>query len=212
LFRLIFQTKPYPNMEQTEKALSPQESLRVIRNTIDLAKRSFRDNGFHFLLWGWLVVLASAVHWYLLVNRLHPNPQIAWAVMVVIGMPAAFIREWLRKRETQTPNLFHRMYGFIWLGYGISMVLTIPLAANSGHSPVPFILVLTGFATFMSGIILNFKPLIFGAATIWAGALWCLFLSSDQHLLVQAASAVFGYLLPGYLLNHQMRETNVPGA
>ena len=199
-------------MEQTEKALSPQESLRVIRNTIDLAKRSFRDNGFHFLLWGWLVVLASAVHWYLLVNRLHPNPQIAWAVMVVIGMPAAFIREWLRKRETQTPNLFHRMYGFIWLGYGISMVLTIPLAANSGHSPVPFILVLTGFATFMSGIILNFKPLIFGAATIWAGALWCLFLSSDQHLLVQAASAVFGYLLPGYLLNHQMRETNVPGA
>jgi len=199
-------------MEQTEKALSPQESLRVIRNTIDLAKRSFRDNGFHFLLWGWLVVLASTVHWYLLVNRLHPNPEIAWAVMVVIGMPAAFIREWLRKKETQTPNLFHRMYGIIWVGYGISMALTIPLAASNGHSPVPFILVLTGFATFMSGIILSFKPLIFGAATIWAGALWCLFLSSDQHLLVQAASAVFGYLLPGYLLNHQMRENNVPGA
>ncbi|MBK6993404.1 MAG: hypothetical protein IPH31_00205 [Lewinellaceae bacterium] len=76
--------------------------------------------------------------------------------------------------------------------------------------PVPIILVLTGFATFMSGIILSFKPLVFGAAAIWAGALWCLFLSPGQHLLVQAASAVFGYLLPGYLLNHQMRESNVP--
>ncbi|MBK6997652.1 MAG: hypothetical protein IPH31_23240 [Lewinellaceae bacterium] len=197
-------------MEQTEKALSPQESLRVIRNTIDLAKRSFRDNGFHFLLWGWLVVLASAAHWYLLVNRLHPNPEIAWAVMVVIGMPAALIREWRRGKQIQAPNLFHQMYGMIWLGYGISMGLAIPLAAKSGFSPVPIILVLTGFATFMSGIILSFKPLVFGAAAIWAGALWCLFLSPEQHLLVQAASAVFGYLLPGYLLNHQMRESNVP--
>lgn len=201
-------------MEQTEKALSPQESLRVIRETIDVAKRTFRDNGFHFLLWGWLVVVASATHWYLLVNHLHPNPEIAWAVMVVIGMPAAFVREWFRAKQTQTqtPNLFHRIYGMIWFGYGISMVLAIPLAASSGHSPVPFILVLTGFATFMSGIILRFKPLVFGAATIWAGALWCLFLTPDQHLLVQAASAIFGYLLPGYLLNHQMREGHVSRA
>ncbi|MFN0214762.1 MAG: hypothetical protein ACKVT2_10945 [Saprospiraceae bacterium] len=200
-------------MEQTEKTLSPQESLRVIRETIDLAKRSFRDNGFHFLLWGWLVVLASMIHWYLLVNRLHPNPEIAWAVMVVIGMPAALIREWLRSKQTQaqTPNLFHRMYGLIWLGYGISMVLSIPLAISNGISPVPFILVLTGFATFLSGIILSFKPLVFGAVAIWAGALWCLFLSPEQQLLVQAASAVFGYLLPGYLLNYEMRESHVSG-
>lgn len=199
-------------MEQTEKALSPQESLRVIQDTIDLAKRSFRDNGFHFLLWGWLVVLASVIHWYLLVNRLHPNPEIAWMVMVVIGVPAAFIREWLRTKQPKdkTPNLFHRMYGLIWLGYGISMCLSIPLCASKGIPPVAFILVLTGFATFLSGVILSFKPLIFGAAAFWAGALWCLFLSADQHLLVQAATAVFGYLFPGYLLNHQMREGHVP--
>lgn len=197
-------------MEQLEKTLSPQESLRVIRETIDLAKRSFRDNGFHFLLWGWLVVLASTANWYLLVNRLHPNPEIVWAAMVLIGVPAALIREWLRSKQAQTPNLFHRMYGFIWLGFGISMALAIPLAVSNGLSTVPFVLVLMGFGTFMSGIILSFKPLVFGAATIWAGALWCLFLSPDQHLLVQAGCAVLGYLLPGYLLGNQMQKSDVP--
>ncbi|MDO8369067.1 MAG: hypothetical protein Q7T20_19880 [Saprospiraceae bacterium] len=142
-------------------------------------------------------------------NHLHPNPEMAWAIMVVIGVPAAFIREWRRDKQVHAPNIFHRMYGLIWLGFGISIALSIPLAVRNGLSPVPFILVLMGFATFMSGIILNFNPLIFGAATIWAGALWCLFLSPEQHLLVQAAAAVFGYLLPGYLLNHQMQNGHV---
>ncbi|MFN0034632.1 MAG: hypothetical protein ACKVUS_06170 [Saprospiraceae bacterium] len=197
-------------MEHTEKALTPQQSLRVIQETIDVAKRSFQENGFHFLLWGWLVVLASAAHWYLLVNRLHPHPEMAWAIMVVIGMPAALIREWLRSKKERSSNRIHEWYGLIWLGYGISMAISIPLAVRNGLSPVPFILVLTGFATFMSGSLLGFKPLVFGAATFWAGALWCFFLSPDQHLLAQAGCTVLGYLLPGYLLNHQMRKGDVP--
>ena len=78
--------------------------------------------------------------------------------------------------------------------------------SRGGLSPVPFILILVGFATFMSGVLLRFRPLIFGAAVIWAGALWCLFLSPPQHLLLQAATAVLGYLIPGYLLNAQSRR------
>ncbi len=197
-------------MEHSEKALSPQESLRVIRETIDVAKRSFQENGFHFLLWGWLVVIASTAHWYLLSNQLHPNPEIAWALMVVVGMPAAFIREWFYAKKKRSSNLVHRWYGLLWLGYGISMAISIPLAVRAGFSPVPFILVLTGFATFVSGVMMGFKPLIFGAVVFWAAALWCMFLSNEQHLLMQAASTVFGYLIPGYLLNHEMRKSNVP--
>lgn len=196
-------------MEQTEKTLSPQESLRIIQETIDLAKRTFRDNGFHFLIWGWLVVIASAVHWYLLVNQSYPRPEMAWAIMVVVGMPAALIREWLRSKKGKNDNIFHKWHGLVWLGFGISMAISIPFAVRNGLSPIPFILVLTGFATFISGVLLRFIPLIMGAATIWAGALWCLFLSPDQHLLVQAACAVLGYLLPGYLLNRQMSKNHV---
>ena len=196
-------------MEHQEKTLNPQESLRVIRETIDLAKHSFRDNGFHFLLWGWLVVIASAAHYYLAEIQHAPRPDLAWMIMVVVGVPVAFLYEWRRGKREKTKNLLHDWYGLIWLGFGISMIITIPLAVRGGLSPIPFILVLIGFATFMSGVLLRFTPLFIGAAVMWAGALWCMFLTPSQHLLVQAGAAMLGYLIPGYLLNAQSRTRHV---
>jgi len=196
-------------MENTEKTLSPQESLRVIRETIDLAKHSFRENGFHFLLWGWLVVIASAGHYYLAVIQHYARPEMAWMVMVVVGMPVALIYEWRRGKREKTENLVRDWYGLVWLGFAISMIITIPTAVRGGLSPIPFILVLIGFATFISGMLLRFTPLFFGAAVMWAGALWCMFLTPNQHLLVQAGTAVLGYLIPGYLLNAQSRQRHV---
>lgn len=196
-------------MNYEEKTLTPQESLRVIRETIDLAKHSFRENGFHFLLWGWLVVVASAANYYFAEIQPVPNPGLAWMVMVVVGVPVSLIREWRRGKREKTENIVHNWYGLIWLGFAISMMLTIPLAVRGGLSPIPFILVLIGFATFMSGVLLRFTPLLFGAAVMWAGALWCMFLAPSQHLLVQAGTAILGYLIPGYLLNAQSRSRHV---
>lgn len=196
-------------MQYEERTLNPQESLRVIRETIDLAKHSFRDNGFHFLLWGWLVVVASAAHYYLAEIQHAPRPELAWMIMVVVGVPVAFFYEWKRGKREKTKNVLHDWYGLIWLGFGISMLFTIPLAVRGGLSPIPFILVLVGFATFMSGVLLRFTPLFIGAAVMWAGALWCMFLTPSQHLLVQAGASILGYLVPGYLLNAQSRTRHV---
>lgn len=193
-------------MDHSEKSLNPQESLRVIRETIDLAKHSFRDNGFHFLLWGWLVVFASAAHYYLAEIQHVQRPDLAWLIMVVIGMPAAVIYEWRRGKKEKTKNILHDWYGLIWLGFFISMMISIPMTVRNGLSPIPFILILIGFATFMSGVLLRFTPLLIGAAVMWAGALWCMFLPPALHLLIQAGSAVLGYLVPGYLLNAQSRH------
>lgn len=196
-------------MDNEEKTLTPQESLRVIRETIDLAKHSFRENGFHFLLWGWLVVIASAAHYYLAEIQNFERAELAWGIMVVVGVPAAFFYEWQRSKREKTENILHSWYGLIWLGFGISMIVVIPLALRNNLSPIPFILVLIGFATFMSGVLLRFTPLFLGAAVMWAGALWCMFLTPSQHLLVQAGTAVLGYLIPGYLLNAQSRNRHV---
>jgi len=196
-------------MENIEKNLSPQESLRVIRETIDLAKHSFRENGFHFLLWGWLVVIASVAHYYLAEIQHAARPDMAWMIMVVVGVPVAFFYEWRRSKREKSENIVHNWYGLIWLGFGVSMVISIPMAVRNGLSPIPFILVLIGFATFMSGVLLRFTPLLIGAAVMWAGALWCMFLTPSQHLLIQAGCAVLGYLVPGYLLNAQSRSRHV---
>lgn len=191
-------------MEIEEKNLSAQESLRVIRETIDLAKSGFREDGFHFLLWGWLVAIASAADWYFVAIQPDERHSMVWLCMF-IGVPISLIREARRGKREKAQNIVRAWYGKIWLGYGISMILVIPIISRLGISPVPVILILTGFATYMSGILLKFQPLLIGAAVFWAGALWCVFLSNPQHLLVESASAVLGYLIPGYLLNSQSK-------
>lgn len=195
-------------MDNEEKVLNPQESLRVIRETIDLAKSSLRENGFHFLLWGWLVVLTCAVHYYLVAvaGVDGKTASMSWLGMTFVGAPVALIYEWRREKKQRAPNLVRDWYGRVWLGFGVSLFLAIFLAVMNGLSPIPFILVLVAFATFVSGTLLRFRPLIFGAAAVWACALACTFLTPSEQLLAEAVAVVLGYLIPGYLLNARSRH------
>ncbi len=195
-------------MENEEKALNPEESLRIIRETIDLAKSGLRENGFHFLLWGWLVVLSCVVNYYLLVvaGMAPDKASMVWLGMVIIGVPAATLYSIRRQKAQPAPNLVRSWYGRVWLAFGISLFLAIFLTANVGLSPIPFILVLVGFATFVSGTLLRFKPLVYGAAAAWACAFICTFLRPEEQLLAEALAIVLGYLIPGYLLNAQSRH------
>ena len=54
-------------MEAQEKSLSHTESLAIIQNMIATAKNNLTDNGFHFMLWGTLVILASISQYVLAV-------------------------------------------------------------------------------------------------------------------------------------------------
>ncbi len=196
-------------MQEEEKVLNPQESLRVIRETIDLAKNSLRENGFHFLLWGWLVVAACIAHYYVLTVLQEPKAALVWLGMIVIGLPAALLYERRHERKRAVPNQVGKWYGRVWLGFGISMFVAIFLCMANGLSPIPFILVLVGFAIFVSGSLLHFKPLLLGAAAAWAAAASCAFLTMNEQLLAMSIAMVLGYLLPGYLLNAKVAARHV---
>lgn len=195
------------DMENEDKVLNPQESLRIIRESIDLAKSSISENGFHFLLWGWLVVGASVANYYLsVVAGWSPEKaSMVWLCMVVIGVPVAFVYEWRQKRQEKTENIVREWYGKVWQAFGISLILVIFLAAFDHSSPIPYILVLVGFAIFVSGTILRFRPLLLGAAAMWIAAAICCQLRPEEQLLAEAAATVLGYLIPGYMLNHKIR-------
>lgn len=189
-------------MENDEKVLNPQESLRIIRESIDLAKSSFRENGFHYLLWGWLVAGACLADYYLDAVMGYPKHYLVWLGMTVVGAPAAVLYEWRRdKKLAPISNPVRDWHGRVWMAFGISLLIVIALSVQARVSPIPFILVLVGFATFVSGSLLRFAPLVLGAVAMWAGAAICLALGYREHLLVQGIATVLGYLIPGYMLN-----------
>jgi hypothetical protein len=188
-------------MKHTEElSLSPEESLQIIRQTIDLAKRNVRDNGFHLLLWGALVVVAGLVDFYFEQQLGATNQHRAWGVMPLVGVPVAILYELRRQRTQRSANLVHQWYGYVWLGFGITVPLVVLFALQQRLSPTPLIMAVTGFALFVSGILLQFRPVVVGAVVIWAGALASILLSPSWHSLIIAVAVGLGYLVPGFLL------------
>ena len=57
--KLINSEDPAKTKNMQEESFSPEESLQVIQTMIEKTKSKVVDNSFYFLLWGWLVFIAS---------------------------------------------------------------------------------------------------------------------------------------------------------
>jgi len=192
-------------MDNQESNFDPAESLRIIRETIDVAKASVQENGFHFLLWGWLIVIGGTGHYLLADVYQHPKAHMIWLGVSFSGALIALLYEWRRERKKHDANVVRNWYGMVWLGFFITMMFSVVWTQKNHLSPTPIIMGIAAFAVFMSGALLKFKPLVYGAIVFWVGAFICLFVKGNQDSLVLAVAAALGYLIPGYLLSKKAR-------
>jgi MFS family permease len=197
-------------MEAQEKNLSHTESLAIIQNMIATAKNNLTDNGFHFMLWGTLVIAASLAQYLLAEVFSCQYNYIPWYIMPVIGVPAAFIYEANKKKHEKVKTHFDSIFGYLWSAVAISIFLIIFISIKSGLSPIPFILAIVGLGTFVSGNILNFKPLVFGSIVFWIAAVACSFVDPIMQLLINGIATFIGYIIPGIILwRNYKAETHV---
>ena len=195
-------------MKANEHELTHEESLRIIQSMIDTAKNKISDNGFHFMLWGVLVIAASLIQFIWLQKGGGNQSNVVWIIMPIIGVPLALIYEWRKDKTERTRSHIDAFYGFLWLGFGIALALAIFTSVRMGVDTLPYILIVVGLATFISGCLFRFKPLILGGIVFWAACILASFLSQENQLLLNAASTFLGYILPGLLLwkNYQKQE------
>ncbi len=197
-------------MEAQEKNLSHTESLAIIQNMISMAKNSVTDDGFHFMLWGVLVIAASLAQYLLATVVNYQHNELPWLIMPVIGVPVALIYEWIKKRDEKVKTHFDTLFGLLWLAIGIAIFSVIFISVKGGLSPIPFILVVVGVGTFVSGNILKFKPLILGGILFWIAALGASFVAPVTQLLINGIATFIGYIIPGLLLwKNYKAETHV---
>lgn len=193
-----------------DKNLTHDESLQIIQSMILTAKNRITENGFHFLLWGILVIIASITQYVLLVSGSGIQSNLSWMVMPVIGLPIAFVYEYRRNRKVRTQGHIDGWYKYLWLGFGITLIIMVLISVIQHMSPIPFILAIVGFATFVSGSIYKFSPLVFGGIIFWIASLLCIVFPGPEQLLINAISTLAGYILPGILLwKKSKNESNV---
>jgi hypothetical protein len=184
----------------SDKEITQERSLEIIQGMIAQAQNRISEDGFHFLLWGVLVMLASLSQFFLIQKGYGNDSNIVWMLMPVLGVPIALFYGWKQSKKQQVVNALDRIYTRVWLGFGVTLGSTIFICVSAHMNPVPVILAIVGLATFISGVIYRFNPLIIGAIVFWIGGVVCSFIDTELVLLVNAGCILIGYIIPGVIL------------
>lgn len=193
-------------MNTPEKQMTHEESLALIQSMILTARNKVAEDGFQFLLWGILVIVASLVNYLLFTTGFADKAGLVWLILPIVGWPISYIYEKRKDKSQQVETYADKNAGYVWIAYGITMFFTIFYSIYIKASPIPFILLLTGMATFTSGLTLKFRPLIFGGIVFWLFAVATFFTEPAIHLLLNAVAIALGYLIPGCMLRRQAKS------
>lgn len=195
-----------------EKNISSEESLAIIQQMIDTAKKEQKDDGKGWIIWGWLLFFASVTTFFNLKEDWF-DTFFFWNVfgllsillLVYSAVKKALFRK-TQKVKTYTQDLFSRLN----TGFFISLMLII-VSMNTGNvHPIQgfgLLLVLYGFWILIYGSVLNFLPSIIGAFITFACAAASLFAKNfEQSMLLHAFAVLCGYIIPGHIANKEFNK------
>lgn len=192
-------------MEPNEKVLKPEESLQIIEKMIQRTKGNLHDNSFYFLLWGWIVLIGIVGNTVLANFTDFPKPYLVWLI-IILGLIINIVYAMRQGKKNNPSTHLGKVNFMVWIAFLVSYTITLVFMAKLNYNIVPIIFLLTGNATFLTGIVIKFKPLIWGGIVFWLGAI-CLFtLPGNLAIFVAPLAIILGYLVPGYLLKFQNKK------
>jgi hypothetical protein len=200
-------------MEQ--KKLSEQESFLIIQQMIQTAKQEQKDDGLGWILWGWLLFVASALTWL--------NMKFEWfsvylfwnifgcivGVLMIYELIGDFVFKKKPKVKTYTSELFQKLNA----GFFIFLIMII-LSINLGVGPVKgfaLLIGLYGFWILIYGAALDFRPSIIGAFVTWGFGIGALFVKDhhfDETMIFHGLAVLCGYIIPGHLAYRSFKKIN----
>jgi hypothetical protein len=191
-------------METEEKELTQEESLRIIHEMISAAKNDVKADAFIFLLWGYLVFIASISQFILATMNFEHN-DIVWLLMPLGGVITIVYSIRKRKKE-KTKTHVSEFLKYIWIAFGAAMFVVMGFHSWGSGQILPLIMTLYGIGLFISGGALKFTPLIIGGIFCWICAMVGFKVEIIYQLLVIAAAVLGGYIIPGHLLKMNNRK------
>lgn len=186
-------------MESENKNLSPEQSLDIIASMIRQTQGNVSNSSFYFLLWGWVITLCNFGMYIL--SKMY-SPQYA-AFIWTLGIPAWIITMIYANRQDKSRQVIthlDKISMWLWIALGITILPSWIFGSAIDWRVNALVLMPVGMATFVSGIIIRFKPLLFGGITFWIAGTLCFIVSPLDQYLVGGVAMIFGYLLPGYML------------
>jgi hypothetical protein len=194
-----------------EKDLSEQESLLLIRQMINTAKKEQTDDGKGWIVWGWMLFAASVLtmfnlhyHWFVTFFFWNLFGLATILIFIYETVNRFVLKKGVRVR-TYTKDLFDKLN----TGFFISLMFII-IAMNVGVSPMigfPLLINLYAFWILIYGSALNFKPSVIASYVTWAVGIGALFVTTFQLvMLFHGLAVLFGYIIPGHIANREFNK------
>ena len=189
--------------------LQKEENLNLIAEMINIAKGNIQSEYIFFLIWGWVIALASLLHFSLIKFTNYEHPESAWFI-VIIGAVLSGWYGYKIGKNAKVKTYADKIYGQIWFVFLLSYVIVLFFMKTINYNNItPLILLLAGGSTYLSGIVIKFKPLIFGGIVLWAAAVITFLIPGEMQFLISAVSIMVGYLIPGYMLKSKNKNQHV---
>lgn len=193
----------------TEEKFSPKESLQLIQSMIDKTKQDISDNSIYFLVWGWLTLLACTGQFILKHIYDYPKHYRVWWV-IIIGIIFSIYQGTREEKKIKAKTYVGDSIKYLWIGMGIAyFVLSMILSKNGWDKPVfPYFIMLYGLGTFISGSIIQFRPLVTGGIIAFGLAIGSAYVEYDYQILFGAAAILISYIIPAYMLRYRNKFSN----
>ncbi len=196
-------------MNMEKPSFSGEESLRLIEKMIGRARAAEKDSGRGWIIWGWLLFMASIIHYGFIKAGVN-NGIIVWQVFGITAGLLIFYEQFLRKYfvksvvkvKTYTNELVNKLGVAFFISLAIMVYGNNQLNLNNAGFNFGYLLLLYGFWMFIHGSAFRYRLLIIGAIINWAGALLIFYFKEKlgaEVLLVHAFCVAMGYLVPGHI-------------
>lgn len=195
-------------MENEEKLMSGEESLQIISEMINKTKVNISQSSFHLLFWGWLIFACSFSEYLLMKLSSFEHPYYVW-LFVIPGVFVSVIYGFTKGRKEKVHTYASKLYMWTWIGFLFAFVTLFIVQSKRMDLVSPYIMVLAGLPTFISGVILKFRPLVVGGICFWIIAIIMSFAGPAFFPLGMPVAVVTGYLIPGYMLKNKVRHGKV---
>lgn len=181
-----------------------QKHLALIAEMINTARQEFSDRTFIYLLWGWAVCVASLGE-FLLIQMKFDGHAIVWVLMPLAAVLQVVLMSRQKKKE-QVKTHVDKVMRYVWTAIGVSLAIVLFSGNILQSGTYPVLIMLYGIGTFISGGLMNLKPMMAGAICCWVIAFVAFHLRFEHQLLMLALSVMVSYIIPGHILKSRFRK------
>ena len=196
-----------------------EQSLTLINEMIQRAQNNVRKGKtYSMIFWGYVIAAAAVTNSVLIYTLSNPNQSfLIWLVTI----PAFVVSYFIERSDTRAVLVkthIDKIGSMVWTGFAVSIYVFLAVIFTIAYrfeAPAifllitPVILIMIGTGQFVTACVYRSKKWYWVAALFWAGAIVSAFLLVRTQYIVLAACMLFGFIIPGYLLNHQAKKSHV---